>query len=105
MRMTLIWSWHNQKNAWLCASYNMEPWMKFLRSLTFYGKRTVKNILLKARLRPVEKTGGLFLLKEYSTYNPFLSAKLLLFALEEVTAAEKNDSHMSDLLIKVPGAK
>lgn len=48
-----------------------------------------------------QKLGGLTLLKEYHSYNPLLSAKSLLFALEEVSVAEENSSPMPDMILQV----
>jgi hypothetical protein len=45
-----------------------------------------------------QKFGGLTLLKEYHFYNPLLSAKSLLFALEEVIVAQENSSPMPDMI-------
>ena len=45
-----------------------------------------------------QKFGGLTLLKEYHSYNPLLSAKSLLFALEEVIVAQENSSPMPDMI-------
>jgi hypothetical protein len=48
-----------------------------------------------------QKMGALPLLLEYENYNPMLSAKSLLFALEEVTTAMKNASPMPDMITEV----
>lgn len=48
-----------------------------------------------------QKFGGLTLLKEYHAYNPLLSPKSLLFALEEVREAELNSSPMPEMIAEV----
>jgi len=47
------------------------------------------------------KLGAMSLLKDYRNYNPNLSSKSLVFALEEVDTAEVNKSEMPVMLIPV----
>ena len=45
-----------------------------------------------------QKFGGLTLLKEYHHYNPLLSTKSILFALEQVKEAQANSSPMPEMI-------
>lgn len=48
-----------------------------------------------------QKFGGLTLLREYHSYNSLLSAKSLLFALEEVNEAQINGTPMPEMIAEV----
>jgi Nucleotidyl transferase AbiEii toxin, Type IV TA system len=52
-----------------------------------------------------KKFGSLNLLEDYKNYNPSLSNKSLLFALDEVRAAEMNKSEMPKMFIPVVWAE